>query len=491
LTHGLTNSRCVATSRVRHGFPTLNFEGRSIRHHFSPNGSGHYNTVLRVLLSCFGALVLLLSAPITTRAHEVPQRVAVIAFVKPEGQRLRVVLRVPLEALRDMQFAIRADGTLDLAKLGPMLSEAAELWLANYLHFYENGVQVGEGRPIATQLSLPSDRSFESFEKALAHVHEAPLPVETQVHWQRALMDAELEYPITSETAKFAMQSGLAHLGVQTTTVLRFLGPGHPERVFEYVGNPGRVELDPRWHQAFLRFVALGFEHILGGFDHLLFIFCLVIPVRRWRTLASIVTAFTAAHSITLVASAYGFAPTGLWFPPFVESMIALSIVYMALENVLAKPGRLHHRWMLAFAFGLIHGFGFSFALRESLQFAGSHLITSLAAFNIGVELGQLLVLALTLPVLAFVIRRTVSERATVIVASALVAHAGWHWMTERLSVLAEYRLSWPALDAMFLLGALRGLLLLVIALGVAWGLSGLFRRLAGEPEVTAAEPRG
>ena len=122
----------------------------------------------------------------------------------------------------------------------------------------------------------------------------------------------------------------------------------------------------------------------MGGFDHLLFIFCLAIPVRRWRALAAIVTAFTAAHSITIVASAYGFAPTGDWFPPLVESLIALSIVYMALENILGKPERLRHRWMLAFGFGLVHGFAFSFALSESLQFAGSHLITSLAAFNIG-----------------------------------------------------------------------------------------------------------
>ena len=438
--------------------------------------------MLRVLLSVFAAFALLLSVPVTIDAHEVPQRVAVIAFVKPEGQRLRVLARVPLESMRDMQFAIRADGTLDLTRLGPMLGEAAELWVLNYLHFYENDVQVGDGKAVATQLSLPSDRSFESFDQAFAHIHDVPLAVTTELHWQRALLDIELEYPIQSATSKFAMQSGLAHLGVRTTTVLRFLSPDHPERVFEYDGNPGKVELDPRWHQAFLRFVSLGFEHILGGFDHLLFIFCLAIPVRRWRALAAIVTAFTAAHSITLVASAYGFAPGGDWFPPLVEFLIALSIVYMALENILGKSGRLEHRWMLAFAFGLIHGFGFSFALRESLQFAGSHLITSLLAFNIGVELGQLMVLAVAVPVLALVIRKTSSERATVVVASALVAHSGWHWMTERLAVLREYRVARPAFDAIFLLSVLRGLLLLAISVGVAWALSGLLRRLAAEP---------
>lgn len=438
------------------------------------------SSVTAWLRTFFVALLLMSGVSARMLAHEVPQRVAVIAFVKPEGQRLRVLVRVPLESMRDMQFAIRADGTLDLTKLGALLPEAAELWVANYLDFYENGQKTGAGRPVATQLSSPSDRSFTSFESAFAHIHEAPLPAETQVPYSRAMLDIELEYPITNANAKFAMQSGLAHLGVKTTTVLHFLPPGKTERAFEYDGNPGMVPLEPSWYQAGLRFVKLGIEHILTGYDHLLFIFCLVIPVRRWRALAAIVTAFTAAHSITLVASAYGFAPSGSWFPPLVESLIAISIVYMALENILGRAERLNNRWMLAFGFGLVHGFGFSFALRDSLQFAGTHLITSLAAFNVGVELGQLFVLAIALPLLLYVVRRSASERAVVVVASALVAHSGWHWMTERLEALREYRVSWPTFDAVLLLGVMRGLLLLAISLGVAWGLSGFIKRLMG-----------
>ena len=434
--------------------------------------------------------MFLLAPPVRIAAHEVPQRVAVIAFVKPEGQRLRVVVRVPLESMRDMQFAIRADGTLDLSKIGTLLPEAAELWVANYVEFFENGVKTGAGRPTATQLSLPSDRSFQTFDLAVAHLHAAPLPIETQVDWKRAMLDMEIEYPITNEHAKFAMRSGLAHLGVKTTTVLRFIAPGKVERAFEFDGNPGLVQLDPRWYQAAGRFVKLGFEHILGGYDHLLFVFCLLIPVRRWRTLAAIITAFTVAHSVTLIASAYGFAPGGAWFPPLVESLIAVSIVYMALENILAKPDRLNKRWLLAFGFGLIHGFGFSFALRESLQFAGTHLVMSLAAFNIGVELGQLFVLALALPVLLWVVRRSTNERAVVIVASALVAHAGWHWMTERVSVLSAYRVSAPALDSVFFLGVLRALLLLAVAGAVAWLMSGAMTRLTREPETVASDSR-
>src|SRR5207249_5392119 len=102
----------------------------------------------------------------------------------------------------------------------------------------------------------------------------------------------------------------------------------------------------------------------------------------------------------------YDLGPTALWFPPLIETLIAMSIVYMALENIVGSNVR--RRWMITFGFGLVHGFGFSFALRETLQFAGSYLLTSLLSFNIGVELGQLLVLLLLIPALNFLFRRVV-----------------------------------------------------------------------------------
>ncbi len=92
-------------------------------------------------------------------------------------------------------------------------------------------------------------------------------------------------------------------------------------------------------------------------------------------------------------------APDALWFPPLIETLIATSIVYMALENIVGGAS-VQRRWMIAFGFGLVHGFGFSFALRQTLQLAGTHMLASLLSFNIGVELGQLLVLALMIPAL-------------------------------------------------------------------------------------------
>jgi hypothetical protein len=290
------------------------------------------------------------------------------------------------------------------------------------------------------------------------------------------MLDVLFEYPIASDRSVFSLEPQFARLGLRVTTVLRFLPPGGGIRAFEYSGDPGVVPLDPRWHQAALGFVARGFFHILDGPDHLLFLLCLAIPFRNFRPLILVVTSFTVAHSLTLIASASGLAPDGLWFPPLVETLIAASIVYMALENI-AGGRATRYRWAIAFAFGLVHGFGFSFALRETLQFAGSHLLTSLLAFNVGVELGQVLALAVLVPVLHGLFRYVAAERIGTIVVSALVAHTAWHWMVERWEALAQF--GWPALDAAFLAGALRWLMLALIVAALGWALATVLRRWA------------
>jgi hypothetical protein len=218
-----------------------------------------------------------------------------------------------------------------------------------------------------------------------------------------------------------------------------------------------------------------GFEHILSGTDHLLFLCALVIPFRRFRALIPIVTAFTLAHSITLIASAYNLAPDALWFPPLIETLIAASIVYMALENIVGAAN-VHRRWVIAFGFGLVHGFGFSFALRETLQFAGSHLLTSLLSFNLGVELGQLLVLALLVPLLELLFRFGLKERMGAILLSAFVAHTGWHWMLDRGDRLMQFRFQWPEFNAVFLVSLLHWLMAIVALAGMVWLVSALLK---------------
>ena len=136
----------------------------------------------------------------------------------------------------------------------------------------------------------------------------------------------------------------------------------------------------------------------------------------------------------------------------------------------------LKRRWLVTFGFGLVHGFGFSFALRQTLQFAGSHLLTSLLSFNLGVELGQLLVLVLLIPALDLLFRYVVPERMGTIMLSALVAHTSWHWTTERWEALRQFRFQWPVVDAAFLAGAMRWMMLLVVAAGLYWLVFGVLR---------------
>ena len=419
-------------------------------------------------------------------AHEIPGDVTVQAYVKPEGNRLRLLVRVPLEAMQDVNFPVSGPGYLDLAGAEPLLANAAMLWLGQEVAIYEEDIRLDYPEIAAVRVSLPSDRSFMAYDTALAHIATgANLPEDTMLIWRQALLDVVFEYPIQSDRSNFSIRPGVERLGLRVVTVLRFLTPDGADRAFEFRGDPGIVRLDPRWHQAAFHFAVLGFEHILDGFDHLLFLACLVIPFRRLRALVVIVTAFTVAHSVTLIASAYGLAPDVLWFPPLVETLIAMSIVYMAFENIVgASVGR---RWMITFAFGLVHGFGFSFALRETLQFAGAHLVTSLLSFNVGVELGQLLVLAVLVPLLSFLFRVVVAERMGVILLSALVAHTGWHWMTERWGVLSQYPVDWVSILAATLTTAAPWLLLSVLGV-LGWHGWRMFRQ-PSQPH-SQADPR-
>jgi HupE/UreJ protein len=426
----------------------------------------------KILVNCFAAALALL-VPACARAHDIPSDVMVSAFVKPEGQRLRLLVRVPLKAMREVDFPRRGPGFLDLARADASLRNAATLWVAGSVELYEGETRLGPARLVDARVSLESDKSFASYEQALAHLAGARLPADSELTWEQGLLDVLFEYPIASDRSDFSIRPRLERLGLRTTVALRFLPAPGVVRAFEFHGDPGLVRLDPHWHQAALRFVESGFLHILEGTDHLLFLLCLVVPFRRLGQLVWVVTAFTAAHSITLIGSAYGLGPDALWFPPLIETLIAISILYMAIENVLGSS--VARRWIITFGFGLVHGFAFSYALRESLQFAGSHLLTSLLAFNVGIELGQLLVLALLVPALELLFRFAVAERIGTIVLSLVVGHTAWHWMTERAERLARF--PWPSPDAAQLASAVRWLMLALMLAALAWLARGRFRR--------------
>lgn len=435
-------------------------------------------TLARIAL-LFGVGALLAVAwPEAARAHEVPRRLLVRAFLQQEAARLRLLVRVPLEAMRDVSFPLRGQGALDLPRSAPALREAAELWVAGGVTVRDGTRDLGAPRVAAVRASLPADGAFLAWETAVAHLGAPPLPDSVDIPAPQVMLDVLLEWPLTAPVTDLVVDPRWSHLGVQTTTVLLFRPQGGAERPYTFTGDPGAVRLDPSWWQAAARFVPSGMTHLVGGVDHLLFLLCLVAPLRRIRPLVGIVTAFTLAHSVTLGAAALGYAPDAPWFPPLVELLIAASIVYTALENLLGA--RLEARWQLAFGFGLVHGFGFASALGDGLQFAGAHLVTALAAFNVGLELAQVAAVAVAVPLLNRVLGPLVPERAGIVALSALVAHAAWHWMTDRWDALRAYPMGWPAFDTRLLLAALRTVTGALVVLALYWAIAGVMRRLAG-----------
>jgi hypothetical protein len=417
-------------------------------------------------------------------AHEVPNEVTVFGFVHPEGNTLRLLIRAPLKSMRDVDIPTVAGGFLDFSKMEAAERHAAQVWIRDFVELWENGQPLAVPVIAATRTSLPSDRSFESYDTALASITTgAKLDQSTEIYWEQGMLDVMFEYPIQSDQSDFAIRPGLTRLGLQVNIVLRFLQPGKPERVFDVHAETGIVHLDPRWHQAFYLFAREGFFHILDGVDHLLFLLCLVIPYRKLRPLVIVITSFTVAHSVTLIASAFGMAPDSLWFPPLIETLIAVSIVYMAFENIVGA--KLQRRWIVTFAFGLIHGFGFSFLLRERLQFAGDHLVASLLAFNVGVEIGQLAVLLVTIPMLVLLFRYVVAERIGTILLSALVAHTAWHWAMERGTTLLTYRV--PEFSLQDIAALIRLLMVVIAAAGLVWLVNTLLSKASGPVQEPSA----
>lgn len=180
----------------------------------------------------------------------------------------------------------------------------------------------------------------------------------------------------------------------------------------------------PRWAVTLFDYVWLGMEHIWSGYDHLLFVLALILLKQRLRNYFVILTAFTVGHSITIALSALEVIhlPSSI-----VEPLIALSIAYVAVENIWFK--RMEWRWVIALAFGLIHGFGFAEVLRGAL---GDGYILPLFSFNLGVEIGQIAVLAVVLPILVYA-GRLQWYRSAAYGLSGLITLIGMYWFIERI----------------------------------------------------------
>ena len=181
--------------------------------------------------------------------------------------------------------------------------------------------------------------------------------------------------------------------------------------------------------QSFSQFLLLGVEHILTGYDHLVFLIGLLIAGVSFTSAARIITSFTIAHSITLALATLDIVRIS---PGVVEPLIAVSIVYVGVENIFRRE--LKRRWLLTFGFGLIHGFGFASALSDLgiVSSGAASAAVPLLSFNLGVELGQIAIAAVVWPVIWKLRDKPSFVARFVPVCSTLIALAGGLWLIER-----------------------------------------------------------
>ncbi|MEM7218763.1 MAG: HupE/UreJ family protein [Pseudomonadota bacterium] len=233
-------------------------------------------------------------------------------------------------------------------------------------------------------------------------------------------------------------QFGLSELLGKSDAIARFVPMNAPVHSFRLTADEpvANIPHTPEPLAVLADYFVIGAEHIVFGWDHLLFVIALVLLVRGSWPVVKAATAFTIAHSITLVATILGY--TGIPSRP-VEALVALSIVFLAVEVaiVLRQPERrtLTQRfpWAAAFGFGLVHGFGFAGTLAD-IGLPQTQLAVALFSFNVGVEAGQLLIVAITLALLRWLARAgTAIEAPALKAATYFIGTTGSFWLIERL----------------------------------------------------------
>ncbi len=256
----------------------------------------------------------------------------------------------------------------------------------------------------------------------------------TEIDSGYVLVDAAIAYTLPAGARRFTLASTLAPgaLGERTTTnVFADLRSGAPVyyRVSGLLETP--VVVAPGWLEGMRSFVSAGAAHILGGPDHLLFLLCLVLGVSSLGALAWRITGFTAGHAITLAVGFYGLLPQPAWFAPAIDAAIAASIVIAGAVALLGRGGQ--GLVAVTLLIGLIHGFGFSFALRDMLSADGPNVLPGLAGFNIGVELAQLLLGLAVFGLFRLLRRWRTAERGTRVAAVSAAMAVAVVWLFARM----------------------------------------------------------
>lgn len=308
-------------------------------------------------------------------------------------------------------------------ELRPSVVELREVEAGQYMMDWKVTLAVGSGAALAARLEpvIPANCSITG--EPVQRIQAA------------ALMGRAY---LTCQGAPAGGQFGLSELLGKSDAIARFVPLEEPTQSFRLTADAPAATIlaEPDALSVLMDYFVIGAEHIVFGWDHLLFVIALVLLVRGPWPVVKAATAFTIAHSITLVATVLGYS--GLPSRP-VEALIALSIVFLAVEVAitLRDPERMtltrRYPWAVAFAFGLVHGFGFAGALAD-IGLPQTQLAAALFAFNVGVEAGQLLVVAITMLVLSALARAPSQTGGQALkIATYAIGTVGSFWLIERL----------------------------------------------------------
>lgn len=369
-------------------------------------------------------------------AHQLPFEV--VAYVKAEGVRLRVLARVPAAVLADARLPVGADGYLDLAAIdGPMAAVAS--YVARSLDVMQDDRPLPAPRA-AWAITRPPDVSFGRYESAAAHLETARLSAGAKVDPDTAFVDLDFEYllgPATPspESARFSIRANdfrAANRAVQMRIHSMLDSAG--ERPIVITGAPRRVALNPEWRRVLPIFGRIGLNELTVGVEHFLFLFCLAIPRRPARSALSLVGVFGAGFLVALAGSALMPGP-GAVDPSRARTLQAWAagvLVIAALQNItVPRPVWL---WTSSTVFGIVDGLLFGAVYRASEPLAGSHSLLSLGAFAVPVLLASFWLLVVTKPAVGLVYRLTpgpegpgLRGRWATVLLSAIPIHAGLH----------------------------------------------------------------
>ena len=373
------------------------------------------------------AAVLLVPRSALANGSDLPPEIILQGYIKPEGGRLRQLVRIPLVFLQPFALPKRGPGYLDLAKMDEVLLVAAAA-AARQIELREDGVLLV---PTVRQarVSVLSDRSFQSYDAALAHLRGPRLPVETNLFWNQGFFDAELEYAIRSADGPFSIRTNvMPGLGLRVKLELELVAEGRSARHYVLSGGSGWVALDPRWYDAAWFFLRHGFIDAVS-LERFVFLLCLLAPFTQWRSLLALVLALSVLQALTLTATALGAMASTRWLGEIADVGAAAATLLLAIANLGAPSA--HRRWLLAGVVGSLSGFALGISFAELRQFAGSHALVAVLSFNLAVVLAQVAAAALAWAAMRLV-ARVLGARLGMVVMSAILGHQAWHWMLDR-----------------------------------------------------------